>query len=206
MTTSYREYVEAQVQLNPCFLGLKDFLKTAKGGQKTKSGIYRLEYLRDGTQTCKEEDRKLEGIVSAIATEGQSSDIQVLGRILFIEDIEPQAVELLGSAFDVNPLFFATYLDTTYERLEKRAPPPTVTIIPSRLTRNDAFHIHWQRGLSLGEGKSLTRKLKAECSVLRAIKPIPPLNGVNIGLARTCCSIWLKKFEAKPWLCACVSL
>jgi hypothetical protein len=202
MTRSYLEYITAQTESNPCFEGFRDFVaKSQREGPKNKSRVYCVEYFQNESSKGFDEKIVLDEILTVIASEKQDSNPGIVGRILFIEDIEPHAVGRIGSMFDINPLFFATYLDTTFTDLAKRPPPPTMAIIPSRFTQKDAFHVHYQRAIDLGKENLPKGSLKPQCSVSRAVKPTTPLEGLNIGLARTCCSMWLRPFDGRPWLC-----
>lgn len=194
-------------ELNPCLCGLLGFITNGSQNRSHENRFFCIEYLQEHNQQRYLEGNTLYDIVSAINADSQSYGSEVLGRVLFIEDIQPGAIEYLGSAFDIDPLFFATYIDTSFSSLVKHPAPPSLAIIPSRFTVKNALHLHYQRILDLGKSGTISKEsLRADSNVVRSIKRLPPLGGVNIALTRSCCSILRKHFDGKPWLCKCVLL
>ncbi|KAH7230452.1 uncharacterized protein BKA55DRAFT_715210 [Fusarium redolens] len=87
-------------------------------------------------------------------------------RRLFIENITPSLIDQVGQSLDADPLFFADYVTTDFQDLEKQTPPPSLAILPSLISEKPFLHLHYQ---------------KTDSNVPR-----------NVPLARATCSIFFK--------------
>lgn len=229
MRNSYTEFVSQQATQNPCLQGLVDFLKDECRKQVHSVKISYTDFVRgkhrppvvceiqpwDGTlqtvlgQNCPARDFPGTGSHPPRQTvrdrklrEVTTVPDEVHGRIVVVENIDRNTVSHLGARYNIQPLFFATYLDTEFRHLEERAPPPTIAIAPSRTIKKDSIHLHYQRVLDLGNAcRKLKHTLQISGNVHRLVKPIPPLSDRSLALARTCCSILLRYIDEGKWIC-----
>ncbi|OAG37291.1 hypothetical protein AYO21_08476 [Fonsecaea monophora] len=158
----------------------------------------------------------LSGCASQVSTGSQSFDQVYLddlrsilatpfsagpGRIILIEDLHPLIVEILGTALDIDPIFFADHVVTNYAEIEKSPAPPSVALAPSQIaSQADRVNIHFQQIVDLGaeEGfRNSTWIFNTAANVHRTVRRLPPLSGRQLGIARSCCSVLVKPFEAK---------
>jgi hypothetical protein len=92
----------------PCRLACLEFFSTDK--------IPRLESLN------------MEGLAQMLQNPCGKSE-HLLGRMLIVEDLNADVIELLGSSLEIDPLFFASHLHAA--RSEKTAEQPDVRLLPS---------------------------------------------------------------------------
>ncbi|KAI1213574.1 uncharacterized protein F4807DRAFT_470863 [Annulohypoxylon truncatum] len=162
---SYREFVGAQVCRNPCLNGLASFLS---GPHKPFGDISLALYA--------------------------PSEIY-MRRILCMEDIDSYSIEKLGTLLDINPLFFATYISTSFVGIDKSPSPPLIALFPSALASDDSLHLHYQRVINLPSFPGSSRnpyEFKSSGNILRSVRRLASLFGTHPGLVRSCCSILLK--------------
>ena len=62
---------------------------------------------------------------------GNIRDSDFHGRLFIIEDLSHEVVEKLGSALNIDPLFFASHIDTTYVDIAKAR--PSIVNLPSTI-------------------------------------------------------------------------
>ncbi|OAL37069.1 hypothetical protein AYO20_03546 [Fonsecaea nubica] len=196
---TYREFVRFRQQSNPCVAGLSQFLEN-RDLQQDSCRIY------------------LSGCASEVSTGSQSFDQVYLdelrsilatpfsagpGRIILIEDLHPLIVEILGTALDIDPIFFADHVVTNYAQIEKSPAPPSVALAPSQIaSQADRVNIHFQQIVDLGaeEGfRNSTWIFNTAANVHRTVRRLPPLSGRQLGIARSCCSVLLKPF-GQSWI------
>ncbi|KAH8698175.1 hypothetical protein GQ44DRAFT_633179 [Phaeosphaeriaceae sp. PMI808] len=80
------------------------------------------------------------------SSQGQENDYShpIQGRVLIIEDLTVNVIELLGSELDIDPLFFAMHLHTV-QRTGMRHQMPDEATLPSRLRSNDYINVSYHR-------------------------------------------------------------
>lgn len=234
MSKSYAEFVLQQATQNPYLQGLVEFLQDKDRRQNHSVTISCLDFGRDDirppkTWEIKPQDGKLQTSVVPGCTgrdlpvtrsqlpretirdkklkEVTTVPEDVHGRIVVMENIDRYTVSHFGALFDIQPLFFATYIDTEFFHLEERPPPPNLAIAPSRTIKKDSVHLHYQRVLDLGKvSGQLRHTLQVFSNVHRSVKPIPPLSDCCLALARTCCSILLRSIGQEKWICKSIRL
>jgi hypothetical protein len=105
---------------------------------------------------------------------------------LIIEDLSANMIEMLGSVLNIDPFFFASHIDVSYNEMGmKRA---SVVTLPSKLRCRRSINLHYHHVLEF-KNPPPRGKLFQVLNVPREVKTSRPINDVHIGLARQCCSI-----------------
>jgi hypothetical protein len=129
-------------------------------------------------------------------------------RLIMVEDISPQLISLVGNALDIDPIFFADYVNTSFENIEIAPPPPSLAILPSLLSQRGYLHLHYQQVLDLGTAETFrdaAYALKTDSNVTRNIRRLVPLSGKQLALARATCSLVIKTIGSSS-ICQCVDI
>lgn len=116
-------------------------------------------------------------------------------RMIFVEDTSPWLIVQLGGILDIDPVFFANYVNTDFKDIENSPPPPSLALLPSLISQTGHLHLHYQRLLDLGSADSFkdsTYAFKTGANVPRNVRRLTPLSGRQLALARTCCSLLTK--------------
>ena len=104
---SYQDFIKAQVQRYPCLQNLVDFFNNGNVSQQTCT-VTCLEVSESRCRGPKNLD--LESLQTLLNNEHKkSSDLK--GRLLIVQDPSTNVIETPGSRLDIDPLFFATYID-----------------------------------------------------------------------------------------------
>ncbi|KAF5007510.1 hypothetical protein FDECE_6157 [Fusarium decemcellulare] len=116
-------------------------------------------------------------------------------RLLLIENITPDLIVRVGQALDIDPLFFADYIVTNFEDIEKEPPPPSLAILPSLISKKEYLHLHYQQVLDMGSAEPFIDAaygLKTDSNVPRNVRRLTPLSARQLALARASCSIFFR--------------
>ncbi|GKU06199.1 unnamed protein product [Fusarium langsethiae] len=188
----YLAFINHRAQYNPCIKGLDTFLQ-----QKPvrASKILCIDYPCHGPWTSQLQvvTVQQDDLVTSLETIAPTTM-----RIVLIEDITPHLMSLVGSALDIDPLFFAEYVNTSFEDFEFSPPPPSIAIVPSLLSESGCLHLHYQQILDLGDAAVFSNSpyaLKTVTNIKRTIRRLPPLSGKQLALARSACSLLVKKLD-----------
>lgn len=187
---SYADLVRLRSLQNPCLGALVQHMKHAP---KANSTIQLLEYAADGQVTPRLDQFDQRGLAQLFG-----SPQQAIGRVLFIENLRPDVISCLGEHLDVDPLFFADYVTTDFQGIDKAPPPPSLAFCPSQIIERGHVHIHYQQVIDLGSPgyhKSPEYGLHTEHNIPRNIRQLPPLSGRQLALSRACCSILVKRLD-----------
>lgn len=186
---SYADSVRLRCLQNPCLGGLVMHMRHAP---KVDCTLRLLEFDVDGNLLSgltqfdqKELPRLFEDVRQATRA-----------RILLIENLRPDVINCLGKYLDLDPMFFADYITTDFQGIDKAPPPPSLAFCPSQIVERDHVHIHYQQVIDLGNTgyhKSPEYGLRTEHNVPRNIRRLPPLSGRQLALSRGCCSILVKR-------------
>ncbi|RYP09067.1 hypothetical protein DL765_008589 [Monosporascus sp. GIB2] len=144
---SYKDFVTTRSRTNPGIVGLAEHLGRAPSNEST---VILLDYPQDG-------EPSFEPLGVSATDIGQLVQIPpiVHGRILFVENIQPRLISLLGESLDIDPVFFAGHITTDFEDIEKAPPPPFLALFPSQIAEKCHLHIHYQRVVDLGSSDVL---------------------------------------------------
>jgi len=193
--SSYKDFVRFRNRTNPCITGLMEHLER---GRENASTVAMLEYSRNSEsprESLIQAEADLAKLVAATST--------TRGRILFVENIRPRLISVLGEILDVDPIFFAGHVATDFPDIEQAPPPPALALFPSQAAEWGYLHIHYQRVIDLGSADSFRGSayaLKTDSNIPRNTRRLPPLSGRQLALARACCSVLVKKLQTS-WVC-----
>lgn len=192
---SYRDFAKSRSQTNPCVTSLAEYLGR---GAENPSTIVALDYPRDGQSTPNPLT-----VAEADLAELLVTTSAIYGRVLLVEDIRPSLVSLLGEILDLDPIFFAGYITTNFDDIEKAPPPPSLALFPSQIAERCYLHLHFQQVLDLGTSDALKYSayaLKTDSNIPRNVRRLPCLSGRQLALARACCSVVVKNIKGS-WIC-----
>jgi len=188
---TYTAFVTQQCRRNPCLDNLRRFLQ--KGSFRQLCRACCLEFDEDDNNfTRKELDMEsLAEVLSASRTGKPKS------RILLVEDLNKDAIEVLGSGLDIDPLFFASHIDGT--RVEITHSSAHMVRLPSQVKSGNFFTLRYHRVLSFGSEAAGLRRLESTGNVPRKVMILPYLTNIYIGLAQRCCSVLLTNDRQTGW-------
>jgi hypothetical protein len=124
-------------------------------------------------------------------------DNNTQGRILIIEDLSANMIEMLGSVLNIDPFFFASHIDVPYNEIGMRR--ASVVTLPSKLRCRNSLNLHYHRVLEF-EHPPPKGNFFQVLNVPREVKISRSINGVHIGLAHQCCSIVQTVSKDGLWL------
>ncbi|ESU10749.1 hypothetical protein FGSG_04860 [Fusarium graminearum PH-1] len=189
----YLNIVKHRTRYNPCIGGLDVFLQ-----QKPvrASRIISIDCPNHGQRTSQSRAVAVQEDDMVTTLKTIPSNIM---RIVLIEDINSRLMSLVGNTLDIDPLFFADYVNTSFKEFEVSPPPPSIAILPSLLSESGYLHLHYQQIVDLGDA-SLFRNTpyasKTHTNITRNVRRLPPLSGKQLALVRSACSLLVKKVGA----------
>ncbi|KAH7209892.1 hypothetical protein DER44DRAFT_883794 [Fusarium oxysporum] len=187
ITPSYRNFVEYRARANPCVSRLSNYLQHECVGE---SKVTYLDYTNQSL-----EPRRID------VPEDEISQLLIMSpsvstRFVFVENISPGLIMLLGEKLDIDPLFFADYIHHAFANLEKTSSPPSLATLPSSIATRDHIHLHCQKVIDLegtdDELKKARYDLKTRSNVPRHVRRLVTLPGKRLALAQTCCSFFIR--------------
>ena len=202
---TYRTYVKGLCANNPSLNNLYEFLSEPK--PQSLHRICSLDFhsedlvLRDVdvNQLAAEigkEPIEPDSSNSRYKFEDNDSKKSLQGRIVIIEDLSKDIVELLGTTLDIDPLFFALHLHTIH-RTSSRHQTPDEATLPSRLSSQNFINISYHRIVTSDSNVPYGGKFLRDTAINRKMVF---LRSTNIGLSQHCASIIRVKKRKKPWL------
>jgi hypothetical protein len=190
---SYQQFVAAQCKWNPCLQNLSDFLAGSRFHQKPS----RIACLEFSSEEYHPRHQPLD--LSSLATilqDPYAKSGSLLGRILIVEDLTKDVIEMIGSSLEVDPLFFAAFLHNA--RVELTTRKSAVSILPSKARDLDFVTIKYLRALDFGMTSS-PGKLLSDANVRRKVS-IRPLNGACVGSVQGHFSTLARVNKGEVWL------
>ena len=191
---SYKSFVAARTQWNPCLKKLSEFLHNDTAGQYA-CHITSLEF-SSASDSPNRRSLDPDSLASELCKTTKESD-DLCGRLLIVEDLSNHVLEILGSLLEIDPLFFASHVDTLKIDIETTR-ASTVTL-PSTIQSQNFLNLHYHRVVEFDNLKSM-QMLHRDMNVPRKVKILPRSKGGNIGLVRHCCSILKTKGRDGLWL------
>ncbi len=156
-----------------------------------------LEFSGSGDQKWR--DFNLTELKNLLCGTSREADI-VQGRLLIIEDVSKEVIELLGSSLRIDPLFFASHMDGS--QADMATARASVATLPSSTRSRNFLNLHYHRVIEI-EKIECKQSLYRAMNLTRKVKILPPLKGINIGLVRHCCSILSTINKDGSWLGQC---
>lgn len=177
------------MERSPCLANLHDFL-SQPGTQRRHSRIVSLDFVaHNKSPTC----RWIQSadLPSEIQTPGSSpapgTAFPRLGRILVLEDISPEEIEVLGSALDLDPWFFASYIRQAWHNM--RAQTPQACMLPSREVSLEFMPLYYHRTVETRGLEQDMAQLVRTCNHQRKLFVLSPIKGKRVGLAQHACVV-----------------
>ncbi|RDW75404.1 hypothetical protein BP6252_06546 [Coleophoma cylindrospora] len=208
---SYKDRVNEQKKWNPSLHNLCEFLNdTSSKPEDSSTGpnIGFIQFNHNDSGKRKFESSSIEELTKWLSTikepPNQTNDTKTsLGRLLFVEDLNREVIELIGSKADIDPFFFASHLDGV--SLEIDYPRPSTVILPSIARDQNYITLQYQKALEFSNekvDKSVQDydKLNRNCILPRKLTILPETKKKKLGLAQYCCSICLKAIKEDFWL------
>ena len=189
---SYASFVAARVQRSPCLASLHNFLRESPMSYGCR--IVCLEFFNSFAAPI-QRDLTPNDLTLLLANEDQENP-DLRGRILIVEDLTKEIIEILGSSLNVDPFFFASHIDAFLP--EVATPKPYMAALPSVIGLHNFINLHYLRLLNLESTQE--RTLQQHMNVPRRVRVLPPLEGAHIGLARHCSSILKTATKDGLWL------
>jgi hypothetical protein len=193
MIHSYQNLVAAKCLQQPYLQNLSNFL-THSHRYHNPSRIACLEFTADSMP--RHLSLSLDGLAQMLQNSRRCESI--LGQILILEDLTRDAIEILGSSLQIDPLFFASFLRTS--RVERTADTPGPYVLPSRAKNCDFIHIPYTQPLKLHE-VATPCKLLCNANVRRKARVSHTARGSSVGYASRGFSILMRVESNKSWLC-----
>ena len=217
MTSTYAEYVDAQIPHNSCLKKLAEFLHGRNGNQVYSTKFSSIDFSQGNSRNprsweIRAKDASFTPASFGVSTASGLSEEQKLqdilnipsdaqGRILIIEDVDRHIASLLGEEYDISPFFFANHLDNSFSDYEER-PSLAALTIPSIHCKGDSIHLHYRRVIDLGTTTCQPlHQMSTESNVSRSVKMTPQISAHSLGWARSCCSIMKKRISKDQWIC-----
>jgi hypothetical protein len=202
--TPYQTHVKLQCSRNPSLLNLLEFLSNARDG-KTECTALALDF-RTGIDQPLSRPINSTGLLCTLLGASSFSDSaeggyengkdQLLqGRIVIIEDLSKEVVEILGCEMDIDPLFFAMHLHTAQKTGMHRQSPDLATL-PSRIISKNFMNVNYHRAITF-DSPAPSGRLLRHSVINRKVVVLP---STTIGLAQHCVSILMKKRKDGFWI------
>jgi hypothetical protein len=198
----YQAHVAAQCRKNPCLSSLERFLSERKKSEHA-CRIASIDFVEneDGSKSSQNRFLHADDIKFAISSADQPTNLK--GRILIVEDISRELMEILGCSLAIDPFFLASHVYTQYREISMQT--PNLAALPSRNRHQRYFNTHYHRTLELPERSDYLRQLHTvrAMNISRKLAVLPPTHGTSIGLAQHALSIHLLTQEEHGghWLC-----
>ena len=193
-TISYKSFVEAKTRRSPCLKNLSEFFQNGTAVQHT-GHIACLEF-SSSTRQPSRRSLDLKGLASMLRSTTKERD-DLCGRLLIVEDISNSVIEVLGSSLNIDPFFFASHIDAFQPEIATAR--PSMNTLPSTTRSQNFLNLHYHRVIEF-ENLDSREVLRRNTNVLRKVKMLPQLQGINVGLVRHCCSIMNVKGRDGTWL------
>ena len=191
---SYKTFVEARTQWNPCLRNLYQFLQNNTASQRA-CRIVCLEYSSVSSPPSRR-SIDLDDLALLLSTATKERD-DLCGRLLIVEDVSSDVVETLGSLLEIDPLFFASHIDTF--QIDIATTRPSTVTLPSTMRSQNFLNLHYHRVIEF-ENLETKKILHRDMNVPRKVKILPRLQGSSIGLARHCCSTLKTEGKDGLWI------
>ena len=191
---SYKSYVQARTQCNPCLKNLSNFLHDDSASQHL-CHITSLEF-SSASGVPNRRNLDLDSLTLSLrgTTKGKEG---ICGRILIVEDSSNHVLETLGSLLNIDPLFFASHVHTV--QIDMSTTRPSTVTLPSTTRTQHFINLHYRRLVEF-ENLESSQALHRDMNVPRQVKILPRLKGMNIGLVQHCCSILKTQGRDGLWL------
>lgn len=208
--TSYANLVRTQRARNPCISNLETFL--AETHPPLTCRIRVVDFKKPMSANAATTPNPTTAVQNPVTTTvrtvhdinlgtelRKTTSQDLLGRLFLIEDLTSNVVQWLGSILEIDPLFFASHLDTPSQDIKFQAPDKAT--LPSRIKGKDYFNIHYHRTIVFtGELPDEYQSFTRQMIVHRKVTALTSIKERRIGLAQHCVSIYRTKLQGKGWI------
>lgn len=198
MSPSYFDRVVAQRRRNPCLSELCEFLQQPSRAHSQSRTVCMDMFEQPGPST----QREILGNNFGVELRKPMNQPELLapghrGRILIIEDISKSILEELGSFFDIDPWFFASYVHQTWRKTSTQSPANCA--LPSRDKKQNFLSLHYHRIVALQQKDTTLRSVTRNTNQQRKAVILPSLGGERIGLVQHSASVMLIAPPEQIW-------
>lgn len=190
---SYKSFMAERAQQNPHLQSLHEFLSKDTTDSKP-CHIACLEF-SVGNNMPKRRRLDYEGLNSLLSNQTKEGDVH--GRFLIVEDVSNAVADTLGSLLNIDPFFFALHIDTS--EIDIRKTRIQTAVLPSTRRRHNFLNLHYHRVVEFDNLKS-EQTVFRDMNIPRKVKILSRLKGIQIGLARHCCSVLSTQAKDGTWL------
>lgn len=204
----YAQRVAHEKIRNPCLSDLHEFIRRpAPSTDPTR--IVSLNFVAGGiapevceiapTGLCEELSKDVRNSAGTA-----SNRPKLIGRVLIIEYISKELIEDLGTRFDIDPWFFASYIRQAWRNTKTQSTQNCT--IPSRERMQNFVALNYHRSLSFGALDAEYVQLRRQSQHERKVFVMPAMGGERIGLAQHCCSVLMVRRPNERWVCEYIIL
>ena len=122
----------------------------------------------------------------------------VSNRLLVVEDLTKDVIEILGSALDLDPMFFAYHIDNAVSKTTSLK--LWATILPSKIKSQSFLNLHYYNALEFDCDPSASKRFMSDSNVPRRVRLLPPTAKGRLALRRQCCSVILTTTKSGSWI------
>ncbi|KAL5003229.1 hypothetical protein BDV10DRAFT_191088 [Aspergillus recurvatus] len=184
---TYHEFVKAQRNNNPCLAGLDDFLSDADSDRRA-CRILQLDFPTD-KQGADPAPVFQQVSLEELPDRAYPARKKGLRRILIIEDLRRDIIEMLGAAHHIDPVFFASHLHAPFRQINTQT--PNLAALPSRIRKQNFVNFHYHRAVELRGTLENEHRLTRDMNVNRKIAVLVPTENTRVALLQHACSIRL---------------
>lgn len=199
----YKARVFAQKQRNPCLSYLYEYLCQPHPA-KDRSRIVALDFFNSQSAPLAR-DIPVFGLINELQSNSDAQSIASSspgeirkGRLLLIEDISNLTMEELGNHYNIDPFFFASYMQQAWRKTGTQS--PSLCSLPSQEKKQNFLPLAYHRTLSFRRQNEPLSSMLRNCNHQRKVVLLPSMQGQTIGLAQHCCSILLIAKLKEEWI------
>lgn len=182
---SYKSHVKTLCSNNPCLQNLASFLAdphTPAHGCRVAA----LDFTEGAPSPSIRADVKVRHLSQELHDDIQvHGNAKLQGRILVIEDLTAEVIELLGATLDIDPLFFSMHLHVV-SRTGMRHQTPDQATLPSRLSAQNFTNMSYHRAFTYDNVSVDGGRLQRDTIIDRKLIFLP---STTIGLVQHCISV-----------------
>jgi hypothetical protein len=205
---TYTDYVQTLCTSNPSLLTLQSFLTNPKarsyGCHATaldfEQGLYVPIIRRISDIDCLSYEFEQRAIPHPNEKNPANSQ-HVQGRILIIEDLTVDVIQMIGCELDLDPLFLATHIHTTH-RTDMRHQTPDDATLPSRVFDHDYVNISYHQPVTSDVAYPTGGRFSLDAAIDRKLVF---LRATTIGLVQHRVSVVKVRRTPHFWLGKCTS-
>lgn len=202
-SSAYKDYIETLCARNPSLLTLHAFLSHPRvPGYDCR--LAALDFRKGIIDPIARQPIEVNGLPYELNSKAEASHEanweyvahELRGRILVIDDLTAEIIELLGTQLDIDPLFFALHLHVAH-RTNMSSSIPEQATLPSRIRSKDYINISYHRPVIFDKGNVSNDSFTRNTSINRKLVF---LRSTGIGLAQHRASVIKVQRQDDFWL------